>query len=149
VTSADPDRLAKAGYEAHRSSHPSPLPPWEEASETDRQAWRAAMSVVGSPGQRTYSEAAPIRSLHIQAGDQRHVFDRDFTAGRDGTLVISDDWASGRHARFQAVRGMWYVEDMGSTNGTWLNGRRIHVPQPLKKGDKIRIGRTVIVVRSA
>ena len=107
------------------------------------------MSVVGSQGQRTYTEAAPVRPLHIQTGDQRQVFDRDFIAGREGTLVISDDWASGRHARFQAVRGLWYVEDMGSTNGTWLNGRRIHVPQPLKKGDKIRIGRTILVVRAA
>ena len=43
---------------------------------------------------------------------------------------------------------MWYAEDLGSTNGTWLNGLRIYAPQPLKKGDKIRIGHTVMTVRS-
>jgi pSer/pThr/pTyr-binding forkhead associated (FHA) protein len=148
VTSADPDGLAKAAYEAHRSSHPSPLPPWEEANEADRRAWRAALSAVARQAQRTLSDAAPIHSLHIQAGDQRHVFHSDFTAGREGTLVIGDEFASGHHVRFRAVRGMWYAEDLGSTNGTWLNGLRIYAPQPLKKGDKIRIGHTVMTVRS-
>lgn len=149
MTDADPDRLAKAAYEAHRSSRPDQLPSWEEASETERQAWRTAMSAVAHQDQRTYSDAAPGRPLHIQADDRRHVFDRDFTIGRHGTLVISDDFASGHHARIQAIRGMWWVEDLDSTNGTWLNGRRILAPQPLKKGDKIRIGHTVITVRSA
>lgn len=106
------------------------------------------MSAVAHQEQRTRSDAAPVRPLHIQAGDQRHVFDSDFTVGRQGTLVISDEFASGHHARFQAVRGLWYIEDLGSTNGTWLNGRRIHAPQPLKKGDKIWIGHTAITVRS-
>jgi pSer/pThr/pTyr-binding forkhead associated (FHA) protein len=41
---------------------------------------------------------------------------------------------------------LWYVEDLGSTNGTWLNGRRILAAQRLEKGDKVRIGHTTIVV---
>jgi len=40
------------------------------------------------------------------------------------------------------------VEDLGSTNGTWLNGRRIYSAQRLNKGDKIRIGRTTVTVIS-
>lgn len=107
------------------------------------------MSAVPHQAQKTRSDAALTRSLHIQAGDQRHVFHSDFTAGRQGTLVISDEFASGQHARFQTVRGLWYIGDLGSTNGTWLNGRRIHGPQLLKKGDEIRIGHTVLTVRSA
>jgi predicted component of type VI protein secretion system len=107
------------------------------------------MSAVGRQAGKTRSEAVPSHSLQIQAGDQRHVFHTQFTAGRQGTLVINDDFASGQHARFQTARGLWYLEDLGSTNGTWLNGRRVHAPQLLKKGDRITIGHTVMIVVSA
>ena len=59
-----------------------------------------------------------------------------------------DDFASGQHARFKVARELWYVEDLGSTNGTWLNGRRIHAAQLLKKGDKIKIGHVLLIVVS-
>jgi pSer/pThr/pTyr-binding forkhead associated (FHA) protein len=107
------------------------------------------MSAVAGPKVKTRAELAPSRSLHIQAGRQRHVFDTEVTLGREGTLVISDEFASARHARLWIARGRWYVEDLTSTNGTWLNGRRIHAAQLLRKGDKIQIGRTVIIVTSA
>ena len=94
-------------------------------------------------------EAPPTRPLVIQTGDQRHAFRTDFTAGRQGNLAISDEFASGHHARFRIAHGLWFVEDLGSTNGTWLNGRRFHAPQRLKKGDKIRIGHTVMTVVAA
>jgi pSer/pThr/pTyr-binding forkhead associated (FHA) protein len=82
----------------------------------------------------------------VQAGDQRHTFHKEFTAGRQGALAISDDFASGHHARFRVAHGLWFVEDLSSTNGTWLNGRRFFAPQRLKKGDKVKIGRTVITI---
>ena len=63
--------------------------------------------------------------------------------------MINDDHASSHHALFLSAHGLWYVEDLGSTNGTWLNGRRIVAAQRLKKGDKVRIGRTTVVVVSA
>ena len=66
-----------------------------------------------------------------------------------GTLAAGDEYASNQHARFQIAHGLWYVKDLGSTNGTWLNGRRIHAAQALKKGDKIKIGHTLVVVVSA
>ena len=52
-------------------------------------------------------------------------------------------------ARFQFAHGYWYVEDLNSTNGTWLNGRRMFSAQRLKKGDKVRIGRTTVTIVSA
>ena len=58
-------------------------------------------------------------------------------------------FASSHHALFQFAFGLWFVEDLGSTNGTWLNGRRIQASQRLKKGDKINIGHTVMTVVSA
>ena len=141
--------VAPAAYEAHRKAHDSALPPREHASEHDRQAWLAAMSAALGKNAMTCSDAAANRSLHIQAGDERHVFNTDVIVGREGTLVISDEFTSGKHARFWVARGRWYVEDVGSTNGTWLNGRRIHAAQLLKRGDKIRIGHTIMTVTSA
>jgi pSer/pThr/pTyr-binding forkhead associated (FHA) protein len=88
------------------------------------------------------------KSLILQLGSQRHTFGTDFTVGREGSLAIDDDFASGQHARFQTVRGLWYVEDLGSTNGTMLNGRQVLSVQLLKKRDKIQIGHTVMTVVS-
>ena len=150
VTSSGFEHLARTAYEAHREAQPRPLPSWEEVTEQEQQAWRAAVSAVAAQTGSTVVEAVvPARSLHIQAGDQRHTFHANFTTGRQGNLAINDEFASGRHARFQIAHGLWYVEDLGSTNGTWLNGRRIHAPQRLKKGDKIRIGHTVMIVVSS
>ena len=83
-----------------------------------------------------------------QAGDQTHVFHTEFTAGRQGSLIVNDEHASSHHALFQMAHGYWFVQDLGSTNGTWLNGRRMFAAQRLKKGDKIKIGRTIVVVVS-
>jgi pSer/pThr/pTyr-binding forkhead associated (FHA) protein len=148
VTSSSLERLAQAAYEAHRNAYPESLPPWEDATGQEQQAWRAAASAIAGLTGSTVVEAPQRQSLVIQVGQQRHTFRSDFSAGRQGNLVIDDGHASSHHARFQVVRSLWYIEDAGSTNGTWLNGRRIHAAQLLKKGDKIRIGHTVVIVVS-
>jgi pSer/pThr/pTyr-binding forkhead associated (FHA) protein len=149
VTSGPLDRLAQTAYEAHRGASSASLPAWEDAGEEEQQAWRAAVSAVTAQTGATISEPTKNRALVIQAGDERQSFDKEFTVGRQGRLVINDGFASGHHARFRLIRDFWYIEDLGSTNGTLLNGLRIHATQRLKKGDKIRIGRTVMVVVSA
>jgi pSer/pThr/pTyr-binding forkhead associated (FHA) protein len=143
------ERLAQAAYEAHRATLPAPVPPWEDITKQEQQAWKAAASAVAGQTGGTIPEAPGGKSLVIQLGDQRHAFGVNFTVGREGSLAIDDDFASGQHARFQTIRGLWYVEDLGSTNGTLLNGRRIFSAQLLKKRDKIKIGHTVMTVVSA
>ncbi len=106
------------------------------------------MSAVAGQTKKTVAEAAPAKSLLIHVGDQSYNFHTEFTAGRQGALVIGDEFASNHHARFTTAHGLWYVEDLGSTNGTWLNRRRIHAAQRLKKGDKIWIGHTTLTVLS-
>jgi len=148
VTNPDLDRLARTAYEVHRGAHPGSLPSWEEATEQEQKAWRAAVSAVTGQADATLTEGKSVPSIVVQAKDQTHVFHKDFTAGRQGSLIISDDHASSQHCLFQPAHGYWYVEDLDSTNGTWLNGRRIFSAQRLKKGDKVKIGRTVIVIAS-
>ena len=106
------------------------------------------MSAVAGQTGVTLTEAVSTQSLVIQSGDQQHIFHTNFTVGRHGTLAITDDFASGHHARFRIAHGLWYVEDLGLTNGTWLNGRRILAAQRLKKGDKIKVGRALMTVIS-
>jgi pSer/pThr/pTyr-binding forkhead associated (FHA) protein len=142
------EHLAQTAYEAHRGALPTSLPPWEDLTKQEQQAWMAAASAVAGQTGGTIAEAPDIQSLVIQVGDRRHTFHTNFTVGREGNLAIDDDFASGQHARFQTVRGLWYVEDLSSTNGTLLNGRRIFSAQLLKRRDKIRIGHTVVTVVS-
>jgi len=148
VTSNDLDRLARTAYEAHRGASPGSLPSWEEATEQEQKAWRTAVSAVTGPGDATVAEGKSVPSIVVQAKDETHVFHKDFTAGRQGSLVIGDEHASSHHCLFQFAHGYWYVEDLGSTNGTWLNGRRMYNAQRLKRGDKVKIGRAVVVVAS-
>jgi pSer/pThr/pTyr-binding forkhead associated (FHA) protein len=144
------ERLAQTAYEAHRAALPTSAPPWEDISKQEQQAWQAvASAVAGQTGTTLPEPPAHGKSLVIQIGGERRTFDADFNVGREGSLAIDDDFASGQHARFLTVRGLWYVEDLGSTNGTALNGRRIYSAQLLKKRDKIKIGHTVMTVVSA
>ncbi len=60
-------------------------------------------------------------------------------------LVLDDDYASGRHARIYHDGVNWVVEDLRSTNGTWLDGQRLGAdPRPVAEGSSLRIGRTTI-----
>jgi hypothetical protein len=65
----------------------------------------------------------------------------------DSTLVLEDDYASTRHARISLQDGIWVVEDLGSTNGTYLGQRKIDGPVQLDVGVPLRIGKTVLELR--
>jgi hypothetical protein len=63
------------------------------------------------------------------------------------TLVLEDDYASNRHARFVFNQGVWLIEDLGSTNGTFLGRSRVEAPTAVDPGVPVRIGRTVLELR--
>ena len=71
------------------------------------------------------------------------------TIGRagDSTLVLEDDFASAHHARLIPADGQWLVEDLGSTNGTYLDRTKITRPTPVPLGAPVRIGKTVLELR--
>ena len=75
--------------------------------------------------------------------------DQQITLGRanDATLVLNDDYASSRHARIFPQDGQWIVEDLGSTNGTYLDRQKVTRPMPVPIGVPIRIGNTVLELR--
>lgn len=65
----------------------------------------------------------------------------------EATLVLDDDYASGRHARVFHDGTEWVVEDLGSTNGTLVDGSSIDRPERLGDGTQLRIGTTVFELR--
>ena len=75
--------------------------------------------------------------------------DQQITMGRanDATLVVNDDYASTHHARIFPQDGQWIVEDLGSTNGTYLDRQKVIRPTPVPVGVPIRIGKTVLELR--
>ncbi|MDQ1625351.1 MAG: hypothetical protein QOJ49_849 [Actinomycetota bacterium] len=71
------------------------------------------------------------------------------TLGRaqDSTIVLDDDYVSTHHARLFPQDGQWLVEDLGSTNGTYLERAKVSGPTPVKIGVPIRIGKTTVELR--
>lgn len=67
--------------------------------------------------------------------------------GADAAIRLDDDYASTRHARIAASGDQWFVEDLGSTNGTYVGTVRITQPTTITLGTQVRIGKTVLELR--
>lgn len=67
--------------------------------------------------------------------------------GNDAAIRLDDDYVSTRHARIAASGDQWFVEDLGSTNGTYVGTVRITQPTTLALGTQVRIGKTVLELR--
>ena len=85
------------------------------------------------------SDAKP-RTLKLSAS---------MTVGRapECELRLDDTYASQQHARLFARNNSWFVEDLGSTNGTFVNEQKLAAPAMLQAGDKVRVGQTIMELR--
>ncbi|HEX3389399.1 MAG TPA: FHA domain-containing protein [Streptosporangiaceae bacterium] len=103
---------------------------------------RPAKPGRGEP-QRLLVTGGPLSGTTLPLTEQQ------ITIGRsnDATLVLNDDYASSRHARLFPQDGQWIVEDLGSTNGTYLDRQKVTQPTPVPTGVPIRIGKTVLELR--
>jgi pSer/pThr/pTyr-binding forkhead associated (FHA) protein len=115
-----------------------------------QKAQRARAPRAARPGRS--GRGAPQRLLVTGGsltGTAIGLADQQITIGRanDATLVLSDDYASSRHARLFPQDGQWIVEDLGSTNGTYLDRQKVTQPTPVPAGVPIRIGKTVLELR--
>jgi pSer/pThr/pTyr-binding forkhead associated (FHA) protein len=63
--------------------------------------------------------------------------------GADATIRLDDDYVSTRHARFVPHGDDWYIEDLGSTNGTYIGSQRITAPMVVSIGVQVRLGKTI------
>lgn len=115
---------------------------------------RVAVAPAGRPQER---ERRPLArrerpSSHLTIVEPEQHRGRSFgladelTVGRAAgcQVTLDDDYASQLHARIFRRDGTLYVEDLGSTNGTYLNTRKVSAPMALKRGDRLKIGATVM-----
>jgi hypothetical protein len=96
----------------------------------------------GTPRYLVVTEGA-LSGVSIDLADQQVTMGR----ANDATLVLNDDYASTYHARIFPQDGQWLVEDLGSTNGTYLDRQKVARPTPVPVGVPIRIGKTVLELR--
>lgn len=88
--------------------------------------------------------AGPLKGTTIPLGSAPVLVGRAPTS----TLVIEDDYCSSRHCRIYLDGDRWMVEDLGSTNGTFLGNRRVDDPVAFTPGEKIRMGATALELRN-
>ena len=102
------------------------------------------------PPKRTKRPRGEPRVLVVaqgsQAGQSAALADGVIMIGRgaDCQIILDDDYVSTRHARVVSGENGIYVEDLGSTNGSYVNGQRITAPTTLTMSDTVRIGKTIL-----
>jgi len=127
--------------------------PVAPAAPVRASASTAPVAPVPSPKSGKDAKPGVADRLLITAGDkagyQLKLDRREITIGRaaNSDLVIDDEFASTHHARLVKMNDDWVVQDLGSTNGTFLDGVRVSTPVPLKVGSEVRIGKTAFELR--
>jgi pSer/pThr/pTyr-binding forkhead associated (FHA) protein len=123
-----------------------------------RVVWVVGRELRGTPAPAKVAAAAPAprtarkgwRVVILQPDSERgrgEWIDGEATIGRGGGCTISlpaDTFASQVHARIVERDGQLFLEDLGSTNGTFLNGKQVAKTARLRKGDQLQIGHTVL-----
>jgi pSer/pThr/pTyr-binding forkhead associated (FHA) protein len=114
----------------------------------------AQRAPAAAPAARAKAKPRALpRQLVITQGDLAGttvaLADAPVTVGRDpgSTLVLTDDYVSAHHARLVPRDGQWVLEDLGSTNGTYLGKVKVSGPTPVQVGGTVRIGKTVLELR--
>lgn len=116
------------------------------------QVARSIRSHIGSGGRDVSPRRRGAELVVVVSDDLRG---RRFPIGaatvigrsQDADIVIDDSYASDLHVRVGMQNGTVTVHDLGSTNGTYVNGRRVTVPTAVTRGDSVQVGRTILEVK--
>lgn len=114
---------------------PAPTPPVDVATEAMAMPGSAATRLVITSGSRTGQQ--------IELGSEQLTIGRSSESG----LVIRDDYTSTHHARLMLWNNEWMVQDLDSTNGTFLDGNRVTVPTRVPLNTPVKIGTTTFELR--
>lgn len=133
------DLFGQSKKKAKKKPRPAARPPQRRASSSQERPQRQRRN---DPSVLAVTQG-PLTGTTVNLASQPILIGR----APDSTLVITDDYASGRHARVYSENGRWFVEDLNSTNGTYLGQQKLNRPQPITVGQPIRIGKTVLELR--
>ena len=120
------------------------------------RASRTSGSTASAPSPAAAPQPPPSRTPTLAvtggplAGTTLPLGQSPIVIGRspDSALVLDDTFSSSRHARLYLNAGQWWIEDLDSTNGTFVGGTRISTPTPLQPGTPIMVGKTTMELRS-
>jgi pSer/pThr/pTyr-binding forkhead associated (FHA) protein len=118
----------KAAKTVKQAKPPKPV----KAKRGDRHAPRNLVVTEGP----NRGQSAPLHNQPILIG-----------RGTDSAIRLDDDYVSTRHARVASNGEQWFVEDLGSTNGTYIGNQRVTTPTPIAPGTAIRVGKTVLELK--
>ena len=142
--------VARSTRQADRRPAPTARPrrdsPAPEPARAERGAGRFGQG--GSRGHRGEPRelvvtAGPLSGTTLPLRESGTLIGRN----PESALVLDDDYASGRHARIYRGPESWVVEDLGSTNGTFIGSERLHGSAPVRAGTVLRFGKTVVELR--
>ncbi|MDP3970020.1 MAG: FHA domain-containing protein [Nocardioides sp.] len=121
----------------------------DSGSRSERRAQKEAAKSRPKPVRRRGAPTHVYITEGANSGDSASLDDAPLLIGRgnDAALRLDDDYVSTRHARIAASGDTWFVEDLGSTNGTYLGSQRLSQPTTLQLGSQIRIGKTILELR--
>ena len=106
----------------------APKPPKQKASKRRGSPTHVAVTQGSNTGATAGLDRAPIL----------------IGRGTDAAIRLDDDYVSTRHARIASSGDQWFVEDLGSTNGTYIGSVRITQPTTITLGTQVRIGKTIL-----
>ncbi len=136
-------RVVRAVWAELRTPSPAAGVPAAVAPSTPRRRDRRAQAKAAK-AQRQLVVVEPL----AQAG-RSYALDNEASIGRAAgcQITLDDTYSSQIHARVFTRDDQWLVEDLGSTNGTWLNRHKVSGPMVLQRGDRLQIGNTVMELR--
>ena len=123
----------------------------DSAPRSDRRAEKQARrQAKARPTRRP--RGAPTHVAIVEGANAGETISLDLAPllvgrGSDAAIRLDDDYVSTRHARIAASGDQWFVEDLGSTNGTYIGTSRITQPTTLQLGTQVRIGKTTLELR--
>jgi pSer/pThr/pTyr-binding forkhead associated (FHA) protein len=128
-----------------------PTPPQGQQSQqaTPAQRPQAAAPRTPVPGSDGAQPTRLVITKGAKNGLEMPLGDGPLTIGRsnESNLIIRDDYTSTHHARLMLWNGRWVIQDLDSTNGTFVNGERVSVPTPLPLNATVTIGTTSFELR--
>jgi hypothetical protein len=144
-----PEPAAAAAAPAAPAPSPFPSSPTPASQLSSAPTEAVGRPPVASDHASTDNATRLVITSGAKAGAEFPLGRDEITIGRssDSAIIIRDDYTSTHHARLMLWNGRWMIQDLDSTNGTFLDGSRVTVPTPVPLGATVKVGATTFELR--